>query len=161
VSHLPSESEINNFYQGFNFQTDLCNYDLIATLAIKEWLHGFNLPQNAKMLDVGGGGGFFAKAFQEFGFGESTYVDLDSGACDFAKDQMELERVICDSVENGDNYFKGQKFDFIYCRHVVEHLVNPAQLIMQCAELLSEKGTFIVQCPNGLSRRVYFIRDIG
>jgi len=152
VSHPPSESEISDFYQGFSFQTDFSKYELVATPEMRAWMEGFALRDDAKMLDVGGGGGFFAKAFEEFGLGESTYIDLDSGACEFAKNQVGLERVICDSVENGGKYFQGQKFDFIYCRHVVEHLVNPSHLIMQCAELLTHEGVFIVQCPSGLSK---------
>lgn len=112
VSQSPSSTDINDFYQGFNFQTDLNTYNSINAPEIKAWMQQLGLPKNAKMLDVGGGGGFFAKAFEEFGLGESTYIDLDSEACDFAKNQVGLERVISDSVENGENYFKGQKIRF-------------------------------------------------
>lgn len=65
---------------------------------------------------------------------------------------MKLERVICDAVENIAAYTTEQTFDFIYCRHVIEHLVDPCSLLKECAALLSERGVFVVQCPNGLSK---------
>ncbi|MDB4695136.1 class I SAM-dependent methyltransferase, partial [bacterium] len=46
----------------------------------------------------------------------------------------------------------GKKFDLIYCRHVIEHLVAPQRLVRECAELLTPEGVFVLQCPNGQSK---------
>jgi len=104
------------------------------------------------MLDVGGGGGFFAKAFEDFGFGEATYIDLDSEACQFAREKMKLSHVICDDIARIEQHCQDAGFDFIYCRHVVEHLIDPVSLIKKCANLLTDDGVFVLQCPNGLSK---------
>lgn len=152
VLEMPPSDEIADFYQGFRFQVDPANYRAVHKEPIRRWMQGLALPTDARMLDVGGGGGFFAKAFEDFGFGSSTYIDLDAQACQFARSEMGLESVICDAVENIDQYLHGQPFDFIYCRHVIEHLVDPVKLIHDCANLLSPDGVFVLQCPNGPSK---------
>ena len=47
--------------------------------------------------------------------------------------------------------YTNEKFDFIYARHVIEHLTDPFSLIDSAINLLSDKGIFILQMPNGLS----------
>ncbi len=152
VLEMPRSDEIADYYQGFRFQADPKHYGVVHKEPIRRWMQDLGLPPHARMLDVGGGGGFFAKAFEDFGFGSSTYIDLDGQACDFARSEMGLESVICDAVENIDQYLHGQTFDFIYCRHVIEHLVDPVKLIHDCAKLLSPDGVFVLQCPNGTSK---------
>lgn len=160
VLQMPEMSQLETFYQGFSFQVNLENLQKIETTAIKKWMNRLvGGRSDASMLDVGGGGGFFAKVFEDFGFGESTYIDLDREACDFAVKEIGLERVVCDKVENLKEYVGEQKFDFIYCRHVIEHLIDPGKLVIECAEMLSETGVFILQCPNGESKEGLLFPD--
>lgn len=149
---MPSEEEIKSYYSGFSFETSIANYSKIKTSSIFGWMSSFGLPEQAKMLDVGGGGGFFAKAFEEFGFGESHYIDIDDKACQFAREELSLSNVFQMSVEEYMVATPDYKYDFIYCRHVIEHLRNPAEFIVSCSNLLSSGGVFIVQCPNALSK---------
>ena len=146
----PPEEDIFDFYQGFSFEADHSNLKHFLTDEIKFWIESLQLPPDSTMLDIGGGAGFFAKAFEHFQFGESTYVDLDSAACSFAKEELKLK-----DVRNIDLSMLSQqedkKYDFIYCRHVVEHLTTPTAVIDSAIQLLSDGGTFILQFPNGLS----------
>ena len=150
----PSESELAEYYDGFKFLVNIKNYQRVRTDAVHKWMTDLLGTGSSKtMLDVGGGGGFFARAFEEFGLGTSTYIDLDPEACEFAKSDMQLTNVICDRVENlGRHLANKQSFDFVYCRHVIEHLINPKPLIRHCAELLKPDGVFVLQCPNGMSK---------
>ncbi len=160
VVNVISADELKRFYQGFSFQVNIDNYNKVKTPAVESWIRDLlKGKENASMLDVGGGGGFFARAFEEFGFGESTYIDLDGEACDFARNQMGLKRVVCDNVENLKAYVGMKKFDFIYCRHVVEHLIDPGKLVRECADMLSDHGVFVLQCPNGESKEG-FLREV-
>ena len=150
---MPSIEDLQQFYQGFSFQVDASSLNKIKSPLIQEWMSSLiNSKSNGSMLDVGGGGGFFAKAFEDFGLGNSTYIDLDAEACKYASNEMNLDRVYCDKVENLKKYIGNKKFDFIYCRHVIEHLINPRSLILDCAKMLSDEGVFILQCPNGQSK---------
>lgn len=148
VFPLPSETELVEFYKGFLFSANLRNLETILASAPKLFSL-LNLPRNdsLKMLDVGGGGGFYAKAFEVAGYGESTYIDLDGDACTFAREKVGLANVLNQdatmlTAEEGS-------YDFIMCRHLIEHLINPTSFVLKLRSLLKEGGTLFIVCPNG------------
>ena len=152
VRNMPREDTLRQYYQGFSFQADIKNFENINTPKVRDWMTSL-VPNNpATMLDIGGGGGFFAKAFENFNLGNATYIDLDNTACSFAEKTMELGRVYNGTLEKFCVENPGVRFDFIYLRHVVEHLIDPVKLILQCTEILTNDGILVVQCPNGQSK---------
>lgn len=149
VAEMPSPSVLRDFYNGFGYFADDSCKAKIVNPDFADWFKSFNLPENAKMLDIGGGGGHFSSCFEHFGNGRATYIDLDTKACEYVK-STGIQDVINDDVCNlAQNV--NQKFDFIYSRHVIEHLVDPLKIIDSAIELLSEEGVFVLQFPNGLS----------
>lgn len=150
VEQMPDDEKIKEFYN--NFIQNITGQKLhVGNLGIefKQWFQSFNLPENAKMLDIGGGNGKYCLAFEKFGIGNATFIDLDKVSCDFVK-TIGISNVINDNVCNLKNYSDIQ-YDFIYSRHVIEHLINPIKLINSAIDLLAPNGVFILQCPNGLS----------
>ncbi|MDP8299566.1 MAG: class I SAM-dependent methyltransferase [Candidatus Tantalella remota] len=108
---------------------------------------GLKPAQNLRMLDIGGGGGFFCKAFEDLGYGKSTYVDMDPQACEFASKTLHLKAVLnCDAVHLDKKI--SRRFDLIFSRHLIEHLPQPVVFLKKSLEYLEETGTFVVQCPN-------------
>ncbi|MFO7665565.1 MAG: class I SAM-dependent methyltransferase [Desulfobacterales bacterium] len=152
VGEPPTEKYLYEYYQGFSFQADLGKLSCVLIPEIRNWMRSFLPSIPATMLDFGGGSGFFAKAFEHFGFGESTYFDLDGSACRFASNELGVKRVLHGSVDDLLALNKDAAFDFIYCRHVIEHLTDPVKLIFKLAELLSHQGVLVIQCPNGRSK---------
>ncbi len=150
----PSKEELRDYYQGFRFQGHLQNYQRIRTEATREWLRSFVTP-GASMLDFGGGGGFYAKAFEDFGLGSSTYIDIDHDACSFAKNKLGLKEVINGSIDTLTTPFLA-KFDIIICRHVIEHLIDPVGCLHKLIDLLKSNGTLFISCPNGISKEGLF-----
>lgn len=148
---MPSVEELQAYYQGFLPNLDVIRLPRIRS-ACKELLPDLGLQpgRNMSMLDIGGGGGFFCKAFEELGYGKSTYVDLDPQSCSFARDELRLEQVLnCDAMQI-QQLIDG-KFDFIYCRHVIEHLPEPTTFLSSVVGNLTEHGILVVQFPNGAS----------
>lgn len=80
--------------------------------------------------------------------GKSFYIDLDNKACDFAKNVMGIKNILNMDIAKLD---MNEKYDFIYCRHVIEHLKEPYKLIEKACSLISNKGVFVLHFPNGLS----------
>lgn len=159
VSPLPTISELEEFYNGFLFRADIQNYPKVMTSA--KILYGdLNLEfrRDLKMLDVGGGGGFYSKAFQELGYGRSTYVDLDPKACEFAQRELDIDTVTNDDVLNLD---PTEKFDFIMCRHLIEHLLDPLALIDKIINCIAPGGTLLLVFPNGQSLEYLAYTDKG
>lgn len=147
---MPSDEELKKFYSGFNFCVDKNRKHIFENENFGNWFKSFNLKENAKMLDIGGGGGFFSYAFNKFKIGESYYIDLDDEACDFANKELGIKNIINDDVKNLKN-LTNQKFNFIYARHLIEHLKNPTEFIDECIKLLDTSGVCILQFPNALS----------
>ena len=150
VQSMPNEDTLNNYYNGFKYSINEENKEIILNEIFNKWYKSLNLPPNAKMLDIGGGNGYFSLAFEHFGYGKATYIDLDPQACKYVE-SLGINSVINDNVNNLAN-FTNEKFDFIYARHVIEHLTDPLPLIDSAINLLSDNGTFILQLPNGLSQ---------
>ncbi len=146
---MPDMTSLEDFYKGFLFSADIKNLNQVfKSSRLLYPLIGLETKRNLKMLDVGGGGGFYSKTFEELGYGCSTYMDLDSDACRFAE-QLGLENIINGDASQAD--YGGEKFDFIMCRHLVEHLIDPVSFINSMLELLSSGGIFLLICPNGNS----------
>lgn len=144
----PSLKELAAFYEGFSYKVAKDNKPFVYESA--ELLFnrlGLCTNKNNCMLDVGGGGGFYAKAYEDMGYGKSTYVDLDRQACEVAK-TLGIKNVINADAEK---YYFPKKYDFIMCRHLIEHLTNPTLLIKKLFHLLSPDGQLLLICPNGES----------
>ena len=153
----PTEDFLRNFYQGFSFQANRANLERVQTREMRNWMAGILTPhRQGAMLDFGGGGGFFAKAFEEFGLGKAFYVDLDKDSCSFAASVLGLERTFCGSLSEINGKFPAGGFDLIICRHVIEHLIDPPSVVLRLAEMLSDNGVLVLSCPNGSSKEGVF-----
>ena len=148
VESMPGDEELSNYYNGFNFACDVSVKDTLTQPCFYNWFKSFRLKENAKMLDIGGGGGGYSYAFEYFNFGSAYYIDLDPQACEFAKKQMGIKNIFNINIHNWDS---NEKFDFIYSRHVIEHLKDPISTIKKICSYLADDGVFVLQFPNGLS----------
>ncbi len=148
VYPMPDSSVLEKMYKGF-----LPNLDASRQGIYKEAVNkiifqiGITPGKDYRMLDIGGGGGFFVKAFEELGYGQGTYVDLDPYSCRFAREELGLEQVYNCNAENVREYTT-QKYDFILCRHLIEHLVEPTLFIERVFDNLTTHGIFLLQFPN-------------
>jgi len=149
---MPTSSELATQYKGFlpNLNAEhLPRQKLAADKFFQTF--GIKADGGSRMLDVGGGGGFYCKAFSDLGYGEGEYIDLDPVSCEFAKSELKIFSVRqADALQWAQTTHK--KFDFIYCRHVVEHLTQPTELIAALIKILAPEGQLIIACPNAESR---------
>jgi SAM-dependent methyltransferase len=145
---MPSVDQLQDYYNGFMFNADI-RYLSTILLRAPGLFSQIGLPKTGslRMLDVGGGGGFYAKAFEMLGYGESTYIDLDKEACVFAEFQVGLRNVLNQDAALLSCH--SDKFDFIMCRHLIEHLTKPTEFIMKLIRMLTARGILILICPNG------------
>ncbi len=149
VQRMPDDETLKAFYDGFLPNLDANLQPRFREIA--EMLYprlGLQPGRQMTMLDVGGGGGFFCKAFEELGYGRGVYVDLDAQSSKFAAGQLGIETVYnCDATRLDE--ITDEKFDFIYCRHLIEHLPRPTVFLWRVLGLLKDNGIFVVQYPNG------------
>lgn len=102
-----------------------------------------------KLLDIGGGLGYYSKAFQDVGF-DVTTIEMDSISSEFAEKKLGVNKVFKGSVEEFD-LTSAIQFDIIFCRHLIEHFENPEILIKKCKKLLNPGGLLIIETDNNRS----------
>lgn len=104
------------------------------------------------LLDVGCGGGFLVQAANEMGF-QASGIEANAGMVSWA-----CERGI--PIEQGDIQHKlavREKYDIIVLSAVLEHVANPASLLIGCKKILKSNGVILVSQASfdGLLPRVF------
>ena len=94
-------------------------------------------------LDVGCSTGFVVEAASERGW-RAYGIDLNPSAVEFGcKRGLDLKTIALDEGE-----FSPESFDAISLFDVLEHLVNPAETVERCFELLRPGGILYLYVPN-------------
>lgn len=146
---MPTPDELSAFYDGFMFEANPNMYGCVKS-SFSMFLQYLNVVRgDSRMLDIGGGGGFHAKAFEDLGYGEASYIDLDSKACSFAQENG-VSNVVCGNAEASEN-IEGE-YDLVFARHLIEHLIDPVSFIESVSRYLATGGQLVLLCPNGKSR---------
>ena len=114
------------------------------------------LPQNGSVLEVGCGVGITLAIIRKH------RPDVRIIAADIDNECLRLtkERVSdADAVrihENNSFTELGNNFDLVIASHVVEHLKNPYESMMQFMEMLKPGGHLIVAVPNPVRPNIFF-----
>lgn len=110
-------------------------------------------PKNNKLLSVGCGLLDQVKILEMAGF-DVCGVDID-----ITKDTDKLK--FHDLNQYNDLPFEEQKFDFVLCQEVIEHIENPWLLFRKIKRVLKKDGIMVLTTPNILSRnsRQYFMNS--
>jgi 2-polyprenyl-3-methyl-5-hydroxy-6-metoxy-1,4-benzoquinol methylase len=102
----------------------------------------------ARMLDLGGGLGYYSRAFAARGI-EVAYFDLDPVSIQFAAPLNQAAGVRV--IEDLDVVASGRPVDLVFCRHVVEHIPRPDAVLARVARLTARGGALIIETDNGRS----------
>lgn len=113
------------------------------TASVECMAAALGISQGESVLDVGGG----ARALPE----ATVVVDIDlvSGHDRDGLPATPDERYICASIEALP--FPDDKFDFVYCSHVLEHVRDP---VKACRELLRVGKRGYIETPSKLAEMV-------
>lgn len=128
----------------YHASIDLSNKNNSHTLAfdrIQEASKGNKL----KILEVGCSSGYFGAALTEYGH-EVWGVEPYALAADAARSV--LKNVYVGSVEDFFKDISSVKFDVIVFGDVLEHLVDPLQILQQCKLFLNDGGIIVASVPN-------------
>lgn len=115
------------------------------------------IPKKAKrILDLGCGDGRMAKKIKEVQKCSVTGVTISESEAKLAS--RSLDKVIVCNLNNFDTSNLGE-FDCIICSHILEHLYQPQQLLIQLHHNLSPDGILLVALPNILwwRKRISFL----
>jgi len=100
------------------------------------------LPKNAKVLDVGCGKGTYLKEIHKI------RPDLKLYGIDIGEVKEFLPKYIDFTKCSGDNLpFEDETFDFVFCFHVLEHVLNPHDFMMEFNRVLKKDGYVYIEMP--------------
>lgn len=100
------------------------------------------LPSNSKILDVGCGKGSYLKDIHKI------RSDLELYGVDIGNVKEFLPEYINFKMSSGHNLpFSDNKFDFIICFHVLEHVLNPIDFLIEFNRVLKNEGLIYIETP--------------
>ncbi|QWV95948.1 class I SAM-dependent methyltransferase [Geomonas nitrogeniifigens] len=131
-----------------NTHTDYTLSDLFV-----EWL-AKNRPKEARILEMGCGGGYLAEAIRREGFHNLLASDFNAGVVETAVARFPaLQGVVMDSEVLG---LATGSVDCIVSVEMVEHLLDPQQHFHEVARVLKPGGVYLLRTPNYLAASVYY-----
>lgn len=107
-----------------------------------------HIKPNSMVLEMGCAEGHMTKYMHENLNCNVHIVEIDDVACRkaarYAHDYYigDLDR------DPWRSYYHGYKYDYILFADVLEHLVNPSEVLEQAVELLKDDGRVIISIPN-------------
>jgi SAM-dependent methyltransferase len=126
------ESRLEGFYR-----------DLITRLELKNLIKV--MGKGGRLLDVGSGAGEFLYHAERLGF-ESYGVEISEEMVKYSVKTFGLKNVINSDLLS--NSFPEGFFDIVLFNHVLEHLYNPLENLIEAKRLLKKEGILVIQIPN-------------
>ena len=105
------------------------------------------VPQNARsVLDVGCAAGEMGRLLKETGFQRVVGIERDPESAARARDV--LDEVVEGDVERIELPFERDSFDCIVFADVLEHLIEPQEVLRRFRDYLSPEGVVVASIPN-------------
>lgn len=163
VVNKPTQEELRDYYADRYFQTGQSNYRSsygaqernYIEAKIKQKAHVVFNHHNGKagnLLDVGCGEGFAMSHFQREGW-KVEGLDYSSAGL------MSMNPHLANVLITGDVFSilqqridDAKRYDVIWLNNVLEHLAEPADLLIKLRHLLTEVGMVVVTVPNDFSK---------
>ena len=120
------------------------------------------ISKSSSFLDVGCGAGYaMYRAKVDFNC-EVNGVDPDPGAHGvgrfielFAKDKIHITKGFAEKLP-----FENEKFDVLYCSHVLEHVNDEQQSIVEMNRVLKDSGVAIIGMPSATMAFISLVSQI-
>lgn len=170
MKDLPTQAELEKHYSEQYYQDESVQYshgysedefkyfNNTAAVAYHIYSKSFNTTNN-NLLEVGAGEGFFANYFLKKTWNVTT---LDYSEYGIKKHNPKL----LNTLRKGDIFLslselvlEKEKYDFINLSNVLEHVINPVDLLEKFKLLLSNESLLRISVPNDYSNFQQFLLD--
>ena len=127
------------------YEENILKEDKIADSASFEKVVGYK----NSFLDVGTRDGYVVEFMNSLGFYNAKGVEV-------FKDYIKYAQSKGRNVEFGDIHdlpYKDSTFDIVYCRHTLEHTLNPQKAMEELYRIVQSKGVLYVSVPLEMQAR--------
>ena len=163
VSPKPTEEELKGYYKYKYYQDELATYTNTYNLnelnyfknkiAQKDFVIDKIIKSNNKnnLLDIGCGEGFtmdyyYKKGWDVLGLDFSDFGLITNN--NHLKSHL-MQGNVFDEIQN--LVLSGKKYDLLVMDNMLEHVVDPLNIIQQCSKLISDDGVLVIEVPNDFS----------
>jgi SAM-dependent methyltransferase len=146
---LPDEPTLRAFYKD-DYKVDFKNYIKHVRRTSRNALEDLRLkfPDRGTLLEIGCSyGGFLAEARRD-GW-NVTGIELNEDAVRYGREQHGLKVFSADLRSTLSE--RGELYDAVVLFHVIEHVPDPIQFLMDCRKLLKPGGVLVLKTPNASS----------
>ncbi len=141
---LPSPRVLCNFYSDDYISEHREDGNLGKGMAFAGKLN--KIKKKGNFLDVGSAKGYFLKGLSQKSNWDMYGVELNNNAAKFSQDKLGL------NVRQGDIAgagFADSFFDFIHVNNVLEHVLDPVRMLLECRRIIKDDGVLFLSVPNG------------
>jgi len=159
----PTSAELNAYYEGNYYQQQHSlyesSYDETELKYLRQKIEQKNriLEQagisgaDRKLLDVGCGEGFTLNYFHQKNW-QVTGLDMSDYGCETHNPECLPNLIQADLYEGlGLLEKENRKFDVVWLDNVLEHVLDPLDLVRRCQSLLFDDGAVVIEVPNDFS----------
>jgi 2-polyprenyl-3-methyl-5-hydroxy-6-metoxy-1,4-benzoquinol methylase len=164
LKDIPSSEELQKYYAEKYYQEEKGSYQKTYSeeeikynlnkleqkyFALKNWI---NLDKpHLHFLDIGCGEGWALKFFKEKSWVVNG-LDYGSYGCQTHNPDCLPHLIVGDILRNIKVLIdQGQTYDCIWLDNVLEHVIDPNQLMNDCKKLINTNGILMVEVPNDFS----------
>lgn len=125
--------------------------DTLESMSQAVWYNQWTVKKfdkflKGKILEVGCGIGNFTRILTKYG--EVFAIDINKSYVEQALKKVGVRaRVEVRDIENGKDFFDGQKFDTVICLNVLEHIKDDMKALENMYSLLKKSGFLILLVP--------------
>lgn len=98
-----------------------------------------------KVLDIGCGSGIYLFNLKKLGW-DVYGLDSSQKAVSFARDRLKLKNIFSGTLD--DKKYPTHFFDVVCLSHVIEHLPNPRQTLVEIRRIIRPGGLLLITTPN-------------
>jgi cyclopropane fatty-acyl-phospholipid synthase-like methyltransferase len=114
----------------------------------KEIINALSIEKGDKILEIGVGGGYFAKIFSEIVGGKGTYYGIDTDNV-FIENlntigKAGLKNIVGIKILPNEIPDFHEKVDFVFTRNVYHHLENRIDYFRKLSDIIAIKGKVII-----------------
>lgn len=168
----PNQNELDDYYQNKYYQESISksyahSYKKQELEFIKNKLKQKfkivkdNVPDGKSFLDVGCGEGFALSYFFKEGY---TVKGIDYSSAGVKKHNPDCLGFLASGDLFGlleKEIINKNKYDVIWLQNVLEHVLEPIELLNNLKEIVSENGLVVVTIPNDFSKLQEYALELG
>ena len=171
ISNFLHSKKLEYFHDKYYAKWENFNFNFYSSLKRnekdrkKEWYsfykkkipRSFLNKKNKRSIDIGCGYGGCASAFQKLDF-DAYGLDVQQKCIKNAKNKFPETKFIYGSIDSLIKK-KLKNFDVITMHDVLEHIVEPEELIKKCKSILEKNGRIFIKVPNSESLQIKFLKE--